>query len=120
MYNTTYKAKSIKDRSWLEGYYCRKEIDGETRHFIYCNNKEHRVDPKTLCLYTQKKDEKGNKIFTADIVKIDETGKEYEVVWNGRKCRFSLVSRTLKTELSLGHKQIEVLTNVYDRYADLF
>lgn len=104
-----HKAKRKDTGEWVEGYYQKRhDIDGSFQNLIFWS-KSHtvweyaEVDPETVCVYTGKNDEKGNKIWSHDYVafvdmKSTESGYiEYqcagEVLWDEETASFQVTDR---------------------------
>ncbi|MEZ4803069.1 MAG: YopX family protein [Gelidibacter sp.] len=72
-----FKAKSIENGNWVNGYYLQTGTDNKRKSIIYQSNnsseKMIEVDPVTLSQFTGYNDKNGRKIFTNDIVKIIST-----------------------------------------------
>lgn len=72
-----FKAKSIENGDWVNGYYLQNETDNKRKSIIYQSNnsseKMIEVDPVTLSQFTGYNDKNGRKIFTNDIVRIIST-----------------------------------------------
>ena len=68
-----FKAKWIDNGKWVEGYYVKKYDLLSKRHLIlYVDNYARwvfvEIDPETLCEFTGRCDENGNKIWENDII----------------------------------------------------
>ena len=133
-----FRAKQIDDGEWVEGYYAMMGKGNLIRHYIvqncaltglfedpednmYFNDVE--IDPETLCQFTGKMDEDGEKIFDKDIVCfIDITSTESgysehscvgQVLWDEEECRFHVTNR-LSAESWEVLDECKVVGNVFD------
>ena len=120
-----------KEEWWVEGYYCYfmnehcilpKNLDadaalfGEQKVFVI-------IDPETLCQFTGKMDEDGEKIFDKEIVCfIDITSTESgysehscvgQVLWDEEECCFHVTDR-LSAESWEVLNECKVIGNVFD------
>lgn len=74
MRNILFKAKRKDNGEWVEGYYYkriqeRNVVDAiETYNGNIHSIKYYEINPKTLCQYTELKDNYGNKIWENDII----------------------------------------------------
>lgn len=88
-YKSLYRAKSIKDGEWVEGFYCRVGYTNQEKDYIIPSYASAfygiEIDAKTLCPSFMYKDNSGRTIYDKDIVQfktnsgyIDDT---YLIQW---------------------------------------
>ena len=140
-----FRAKWVNNGEWVEGYYCK--ISETTYAFAedYERNpipvhhyilqevmtdwglpnrfNQYEIDPETLCQYTGKSDEDGEKIFEGDIVgfiDLYSTESGYsessclgEVIWSKEECCFHVTNR-LSAESWEVLDECKVVGNVFD------
>lgn len=132
-----FRAKRIDNGEWANGYYVYDYA--HNAHFIFKNQLvcpncindrridyslcDYEIDPETLCKYTGKMDEDGNKIFDGDIVgfiDLYSTESGYsessclgEVVWSEEECCFHVTNR-LSAESFEVLDECKVVGNVFD------
>lgn len=104
-----HKAKWKHTGEWVEGYYIKTEESSYILTEIILGEFKEKtqdwveVDPETVCVYTGKDDEKGQKIWSHDYVAfIDITSTESgyseypcagEVVWDEETASFQVTNR---------------------------
>lgn len=123
-----FRAKSIADYSdvnvkkgdWVYGYVQFSSDNGELTAWMMITNEKGkwqlRVDPKTVCQYTNCKDKHGNKIYYHDFVRKRVYGNPKEVcIVVFRKGGFCATEQTYgDSAYTLKDSQIEVLGNMFD------
>lgn len=128
-----FRAKRIDNGNWVEGD-LRQDRDLKTDYIsgwdYYATEGglerepfEYEIDPETLCQYTGKMDEYGEKIFDKDIVCfIDITSTESgysehscvgQVLWDEEECCFHVTDR-LSAESWEVLNECKVIGNVFD------
>ena len=132
-----FRAKRKDDGEWVSGYYVYDYA--HNAHFIFKNQLvcpncindrridysvcDYEIDPDTLCQYTGKSDEDGEKIFEGDIVgfiDLYSTESGYsessclgEVIWSKEECCFHVTNR-LSAESWEVLDECKVVGNVFD------
>ena len=132
-----FRAKRIDNGEWVSGYYVYDYA--HNAHFIFKNQLvcpncindrridysvcDYEIDPDTLCQYTGKSDEDGEKIFEGDIVgfiDLYSTESGYsessclgEVIWSKEECCFHVTNR-LSAESWEVLDECKVVGNVFD------
>ena len=132
-----FRAKRIDNGEWVSGYYVYDYA--HNAHFIFSNQLvcpncindrridysvcDYEIDPDTLCQYTGKSDEDGEKIFEGDIVgfiDLYSTESGYsessclgEVIWSKEECCFHVTNR-LSAESWEVLDECKVVGNVFD------
>ena len=123
-----FKAKRIDNGEWVEGYIVKKH----GLFFIYsivnadtCRQSNYEVQESTICQCTGKMDEKGQYIFTHDIVGfLDCTSTEYgysehgcagEVLWDDETLSFQVTNRlSAESYEVIGGYDCKVIGNTFD------
>lgn len=120
MKEALFKAKRIGDGKWVEGYYQKRYNKlGEVEHLIFhCESYEVweyvEIDISTLCEYTGKNDNNGNKIWSNDIVKFDGCSN-YAIFWDSDYCAFGSCYYSDFDHLSkYRNTTLEVVGNIFD------
>ena len=132
-----FRAKQVNNGEWVSGYYVYDYA--HNAHFIFKNQLvcpncindrridysvcDYEIDPDTLCQYTGKSDEDGEKIFEGDIVgfiDLYSTESGYsessclgEVIWSKEECCFHVTNR-LSAESWEVLDECKVVGNVFD------
>lgn len=115
--------KLSKEEWWVEGSYVKAEFihDEGYGHYIieiHKGGKPIEIDPETLCQYTELKDEKGNRIWENDIVRIENSADEgvgniefYEGTWfvDGKPSNYLYDISEYDYDA-----EIEVIGNIFD------
>lgn len=119
-----------KEEWWVEGYSVKYQPCASKDEWIYGIVPTYasalyiiEIDPETICQYTGKSDEDGNKIFEGDIVgfiDLYSTESGYsessclgEVVWSEEECCFHVTNR-LSAESWEVLDECKVVGNVFD------
>lgn len=122
--------KLPKEEWWVEGYPVKYQPCASKDEYVYgiCPTYASalyiiEIDPKTLCQYTGKMDEDGNKIFDGDIVRFidlystesgySESSCLGEVIWSKYECCFHVTNR-LSAESWEILDECKVVGNVFD------
>ena len=109
--NIKFKAKSILDRTWVQGYLIHKE-DGKIAILRNGFNVSE-VDPSTVCQFTGLKDKNGTPIYEGDIVTYKDNNAERRgvIVWDSKAAAFCFGQDFL---VHYPSENMEVLGNEFD------
>ena len=119
-----------KEEWWVEGYLVKYQPCASKDEYVYGIVPTYasalyiiEIDPETLCQYTGKSDEDGEKIFEGDIVgfiDLYSTESGYsessclgEVIWSKEECCFHVTNR-LSAESWEVLDECKVVGNVFD------
>ena len=119
-----------KEEWWVEGYLVKYQPCASKDEYVYGIVPTYasalyiiEIDPETLCQYTGKSDEDGEKIFDGDIVgfiDLYSTESGYsessclgEVIWSKEECCFHVTNR-LSAESWEVLDECKVVGNVFD------
>lgn len=87
-----FKAIRVKTGTWVD---CSPTIRNSE---VFSNHKElgvinsYLIDTNTLCQFTGSRDCDGTPIYEHDLLRCNETGRVFEVVWNQRNTSFCIVA----------------------------
>ena len=114
--NIKFKAKSILDRTWVQGDLIHKE-DGKIAILRNGFNVSE-VDPSTVCQFTGLKDCKGKEIFEHDLIHFVGHKPTGEVIWSEENYAFMVASVNeplywISDVLEIG--KIERVCNKFDK-----
>ena len=119
-----------KEEWWVEGYLVKYQPCASKDEYVYGIVPTYasalyiiEIDPETICQYTGKSDEDGEKIFEGDIVgfiDLYSTESGYsessclgEVIWSKEECCFHVTNR-LSAESWEVLDECKVVGNVFD------
>lgn len=90
MSEINFKAKRIRTDEWID---CNPIKPNEVFHNsnVGIINKCS-IDLNTICQFTGTQDCDGTPIYEHDLLRCNETGRVFEVVWNQRNTSFSIVA----------------------------
>ena len=63
-----FRAKSIKDKQWIYGYYVAYTSSLGINHYIQTNSERIEVIENTICQFINELDDNGNELYNGDIV----------------------------------------------------
>ena len=116
-----YSEMNIKAGDWVYGYVQFSTDNGEITAWMMITNEKGKyqlkVDPKTVCQYTNCKDKHGNKIYYHDFVRkrVRNNPKGVVCIVAFRKGGFYATEQTCDDDsYTLKDSQIEVLGNMFD------
>lgn len=128
-----FRAKRIDNGEWVEGYYTKLKWCNNIIHVVIPDKAEidsgnslletYEINPETICQYTGKSDEDGEKIFEGDIVEFidfystesgySESSCLGEVIWSKEEYCFHVTNR-LSAESWEVLDECKVVGNVFD------